>query len=174
MGSPCLSHRKTSRLHNSERTKPQALHWLPHYGSSHQRFNLDCRNLRKEVQFPAPLVLLLLSQLWFTHQLLPPCRRPPSSLFYLQLVAFCYFLSSLIHFRPLLIRLLVGRIVHFVKMSFFPNSLNCWTFFPPWTNVNVKSPETALLDPSNFWEIHGNPIRIFFGLLCFMNTFDRV
>jgi hypothetical protein len=48
---------------------------------------------------------------------LKPPAAPPSSLFYLRLVAFCYFSSSLTRFHPLLIRFSVGRIVHFVKMS---------------------------------------------------------
>ncbi len=104
----------------------------------------------KEVQFPAPPVLLLLSELQFDDQPKPPPVASPSSLFYLRLVAFCYFSSSRIRFCPLFIRFSIVRIVHFVKMSFFYQRLKLLNFFPPRTNVNAKSPESALSDPSNF------------------------
>jgi len=105
---------------------------------------------------------------------LNPPTAPPSSLFYLRLVAFCYFPSSLTRFRPLLIWFLVARIVHLVKMSFFYQRLKLLNFFPPRMDVNAESPESALSNPSNFWEIHGNPLRIFFVCSCFTNTFNRV
>ncbi len=59
-------------------TKQWALHWPPHYGSSHQWFNLDCRDRGegKEVQFLATPVLLLLFKLWFDDQPKPPCHAP--------------------------------------------------------------------------------------------------
>jgi len=95
---------------------------------------------------------------------LNPPVAPPSSLFYLRLVAFCYVPSSLTRFCPLLVRFSVGRIVHFVKMSLFSQRFKLLNFFPPRTNVNAESPESALSDPSNFWEIHGNPLRIFLSI----------
>jgi len=127
----------------------------------------------KEVQFPAPPVLLLLSELWFDDQPKPPLPHP-SSLFYLRLVTFCYFSSSHTRFRPLLIRFSIARIVHFVKMSFYYQRLKLLNFFPPRTNVNAENPEFALSDPSNFWKIHGNPLRILFICFCFTNTFNMV
>jgi hypothetical protein len=90
-----------------------------------------------------------------------PPATPPSSFFYLRLVAFCYFSSSLTRFHPLLVRFPIDRIVHFVKMSLFSQRFKLLNFFLPRTNVNAESPKSALLDPSNFWEIHGNPLRIF-------------
>jgi hypothetical protein len=80
----------------------------------------------------------------------PSPRPPPPSSTCDWLVASCYFSSSLIRFLPLLVRFPVGRIVHFVKMSLFPQRLKLLNFFPPRMNVNAESPEFTLSDPSNF------------------------
>jgi hypothetical protein len=99
---------------------------------------------------------------------LNPPAAPPSSLFYLRLVAFCYFSSSFTRFRPLLVRFPVSRIVHFVKMSFFSE------LFPSTNECKRGEPRVCFIEPLKFLRNTWEPPKDFFAYLCFTNTFNRV
>jgi hypothetical protein len=98
---------------------------------------------------------------------LNPLAAPPSSLFYLRLVTFCYFLSSLIRFHPLLIRFLVARFVHFVKMFFFFQAVKIVELFPSTNECKREEPRVRFIEPLKFLKNTWEPPKDFFCLFMF-------
>ncbi len=104
----------------------------------------------KEVQFHAPPVLLLLSELQFDDQPKPPLQHPPLPSSTCDWSPFVIFRQAAFVFALFLFDFQSFESFILLRCLFFYQRLKLLNFFPPRTNVNAESSESALSDPSNF------------------------
>ncbi len=139
---------------------------MPHYGSSHQWFNLDCWNRGKEVQFPAPPVLLLLSELWFADQPKTPSRGPLLPLLLAIGCLLLFFRQASFVFALFLFDFLSVELFILLRCLFFP-AVETVQLFPSTNKCKHGEPRVWFIGPLKFLRNTWEPPKDFFCLFMF-------